>query len=1495
MSAAQDFAHELAELREQLNILTRASQMGFSTVETDGGTVGIGDAVASSVDAAASLPMLADQAQTAQESADATAGITDGLDDDLAARFDEASADLDDARAQLDDAQQKLDDAFVEIGDLDSATAAAADAARAASDAASAAATTATSATQAAATAQTAADTANTAAANASKAALDASGLAASKGEVIVQVSAPTGSRANPANLWIDISGTPAKNTPNRYNTSTSKWEPVSDQKALDAAAAAASAATAAANAQSTADSAKANAAAAQTAASNAQSTADTAQQTAGTAASNAQAAIVSASAAQTTADTAKANASAAQTAADRAAAKAAATAAGVLTNGSAEFDFDSWDSSSKGTIVVQSTKVRSGTKAFSATTTGELRQGMFPVRPGDTWRYRWWAQAANTGTGSVNGGLRLQKYDQTASSPSWSDAGSSTAPVASVFTMQELVYTVPASGVTHLRARVAFANAAGVTVYFDDIELVNITDAKAAADAAAAAQSTADTAKANAATAQSSAAAAQAAADAAQATADTAKSNAATAQSAADAANSQALSAAGLAADKGKVIVQVSAPSGANADPRNLWIDITADANGKPKNTPNRYNASTSKWEPITDQKVIDAAAAATSAQSTADTAKANAATAQSAADAAKTAAQTAQTTANNAGQAAAAAQTTADTAKTNAATAQTQADTARTNAAAAQARADLAAFATFSSDRDAGKPNDWLRAIYPVTTPAGTVPSYALVLNSTPTASGYVDDGATLASGLGDNYVGLLRAIVRVAATKTFTVNMQHDDGGAIYVDGVAVYQRGTSSGAAVAISLTLTAGWHVVDLLWAEQAGGDGWTNISPAFASQVTEMYAPVSLQSRAADAASALTNASTAQAAADAAKTAAGTAQSTADTAKTNAATAQAAADAAKSAAAGAQSTADTAKANAATAQAAATAAQSTADTAKSNAATAQSAADGANSQALAAAGIANGKGKVIYQASAPTGSNASVNNLWIRTTDNVPFTYDATNAKWVQITDATATNAAAAAATAQSAAGTAKTAADNAATAASAAQQTANQAQTAAAQAQSTATGKPQILFGTGTPAGTAPQGSTWFQVDTAGSVIGQWQQTAASVTGSTWTARQMRSEVLANVDLGKLTAGTAAIVDAVIQKIAAQTANIQTANIANLFVTNGATLSSAVIEALYAQVVKAHKITADMIDAGVINVNQLNTSTFTANSFRIGGMVVSTDPSGTDTTGGEARISTLPQAILLYQAQYINSAYDKTKQNQAQIGNLDADADGALHLSASPWVAAGSSRPSYDLGIGDRDGEGAAQGGNRVWGAYTLSGMWTARLRVNGTASIDKLSLLTGPGKGIGYSSTANNDSPTMLLDLSTSTPKMDLGPGTVKATDFLKADGTSIAPTDTGWVNLVLRSGYVAHSGRTPQVRRKNGVTYMRGGVATSAGSSFATTAYQIAADLPSGFTAPGQNSYFIAFTGTGGASGTVSIEGTTVRLTPGGSGVGYIYLNNVIYMED
>ncbi|MFJ4220633.1 hypothetical protein [Curtobacterium luteum] len=168
----------------------------------------------------------------------------------------------------------------------------------------------------------------------------------------------------------------------------------------------------------------------------------------------------------------------------------------------------------------------------------------------------------------------------------------------------------------------------------------------------------------------------------------------------------------------------------------------------------------------------------------------------------------------------------------------------------------------------------------------------------------------------------------------------------------------------------------------------------------------------------------------------------------------------------------------------------------------------------------------------------------------------------------------------------------------------------------AAGAAQGTADGIPLILFSTvrGPSNGSdlAPTGSTWFYLDTSNNIAGQWQQTGPKST-PTWTPRQIVSDVIANLDLGKLTAGQAAIAQLVAQKIAASTANFQTVNVSNLFVTSGATMNQATIDYLFANVVQAKKITASMID-----VNSLSGITLTGVTVQTGTVGARTILSGT-------------------------------------------------------------------------------------------------------------------------------------------------------------------------------------------------------------------------------------------------------------------------------------
>lgn len=245
------------------------------------------------------------------------------------------------------------------------------------------------------------------------------------------------------------------------------------------------------------------------------------------------------------------------------------------------------------------------------------------------------------------------------------------------------------------------------------------------------------------------------------------------------------------------------------------------------------------------------------------------------------------------------------------------------------------------------------------------------------------------------------------------------------------------------------------------------------------------------------------------------------------------------------------------------------AAQGTATSAATAASTAQTAADTANAAAASAAGIANGKGKVLIQSTAPSAADRNAVTLWIDTTGsaNTPKRWT-TGTTWVAVTDKAATDAASAAAAAQVTATAAHTAAGT--------------AQTTADGAMTIAGTKSKVYYSTAAPSGsgTGP-GDLWRQRNGTQEIIGEWQW-----SGSAWVSQTVSGSIVSNMDIGFLTAGSAIMSTALINKLVAGTANFQTVDVKNLFVTTG-TLTEAVINQLWVDVVLSRKITVQMLAVG--------------------------------------------------------------------------------------------------------------------------------------------------------------------------------------------------------------------------------------------------------------------------------------------------------------------
>jgi hypothetical protein len=529
---------------------------------------------------------------------------------------------------------------------------------------------------------------------------------------------------------------------------------------------------------------------------------------------------------------------------------------------------------------------------------------------------------------------------------------------------------------------------------------------------------------------------------------------------------------------------------------------------------------------------------------------------------------------------------------------------------------------------------------------------------------------------------------------------------------------------------------------------------------------------------------------------------------------------------------------------------AAQAAKDVADQANAAAGVAKQTAVDANTAALQAAGIANSKGKVIPQASKPTGANAAAGNLWIRTSDNTPWVYDPSIPDWVQVTDKNATDAAAAAVQAQQAA----TAAANAAQA-----------------AQATADSKPLILFSsTSGPSGTAPTGSTWFLWDSAKNIAGQWLQ-SGTLAAPEWTPQQITSQVIANLDLGKLTAGSAAIAELVAQKIAASTANFQTVNVSNLFVTQGATMSQATIDFLFANVVMAKKITAGMIDVDTLNGISLTGVTIDAGTFTS----VSSNADGSSTTttmlrGGQLQFQNRVNGSLTGQSSVYSTGGTLQFSNPNGYMMLGA---GTLRLG-DRGLSAGLT--SFKIGPGgsesftiDGDSGDTASTGKGTFGGIVQSRAF--RAPVTNDASLTS----TGHGFQVGTDDGAN-----LIADNNEIMARNNGGPASL----FINADGGNVGiggagstvtvtgrlvqPGDTDWINFNATAGTV-DTASPPQYRRVGGWVSLRGNIAP-------TTTSQTVGNLPAGFR-PGVTIEASCVRGTGTTATPVFWD---VRLQAGGN---------------
>jgi hypothetical protein len=192
------------------------------------------------------------------------------------------------------------------------------------------------------------------------------------------------------------------------------------------------------------------------------------------------------------------------------------------------------------------------------------------------------------------------------------------------------------------------------------------------------------------------------------------------------------------------------------------------------------------------------------------------------------------------------------------------------------------------------------------------------------------------------------------------------------------------------------------------------------------------------------------------------------------------------------------------------------------------------------------------KNRTYYSGTAPTGT-FTVGDIWFDTnTGNKPYRWDGSS--WISVQDASI-------ATALS---------------------TANAAQTSA-------NGKNKIIYSTSAASGTGTTvGDVWWQYNGSGQIIAQWEW-----SGSSWISKTIGSAVIANIDAGKITAGTISV--AISLEAATITGGSININNGNFVVTSAGAVS---------------------INAGAFNINSgtfqvSSLGSVTASSGTIGGWVL--------------------------------------------------------------------------------------------------------------------------------------------------------------------------------------------------------------------------------------------------------------------------------------------
>lgn len=174
---------------------------------------------------------------------------------------------------------------------------------------------------------------------------------------------------------------------------------------------------------------------------------------------------------------------------------------------------------------------------------------------------------------------------------------------------------------------------------------------------------------------------------------------------------------------------------------------------------------------------------------------------------------------------------------------------------------------------------------------------------------------------------------------------------------------------------------------------------------------------------------------------------------------------------------------------------------------------------------------------------------------------------------------------------------------------------------------------------------GTAPGDTCRIQDPGTLDIVAEW-----AWNGATWERSLVSGQQISNLDVGRLTAGSAAINELAARRIAGDIGQFLQVKTDQLVVSGEANLNTAVVQELWAKVVHGGEGEFEKIRAGLLSGNAFVGQTFTGGTFE--GQVITGAQIQTAKTGG--RIIMNPSGMFAY-----NGSNEETFRLESQSGNI--------------------------------------------------------------------------------------------------------------------------------------------------------------------------------------------------------------------------------------------